>query len=130
MREAIDTYQRLFKNSASSPPIIVLAKLGLLEIAVNFFTEVGALCGMLEETGKKQNNVCRDLNELVKANRIRAERVDREISQLSTGDAETILLALSRNNIVILEGKKVRKTRRRIRSEVVETLIAPEKVHP
>ncbi len=106
----------------NSSPIIVLAKLGLLESAVGLFTEVEVPRAVLEEVGKKQDEVYRKLIGLVEANSIRVEQVDRRIPRLGAGEAEAILLALSRNKIVVLDYKKARRLARELGLEVVGTL--------
>ncbi len=106
----------------NSSPIIVLAKLGLLESAVGLFTEVEVPRAVLEEVGKKQDEVYRKLIGLVEANSIRVEQVDRRIPRLGAGEAEAILLALSRNKIVVLDDKKARRLARELGLEVVGTL--------
>lgn len=106
----------------NSSPIIVLAKLGLLESAVGLFTEVEVPRAVLEEVGKKQDEVYRKLIGLVEANSIRVEQVNRRIPRLGAGEAEAILLALSRNKIVVLDDKKARRLARELGLEVVGTL--------
>ena len=106
----------------NSSPIIVLAKLGLLESAVGLFTEVEVPRAVLEEVGKKQDEVYRKLIGLVEANSIRVEQVDRRIPRLGAGEAEAILLALLRNKIVVLDDKKARRLARELGLEVVGTL--------
>ena len=106
----------------NSSPIIVLAKLGLLESAVGLFAEVEVPRAVLEEVGKKQDEVYRKLIGLVEANSIRVEQVDRRIPRLGAGEAEAILLALSRNKIVVLDDKKARRLARELGLEVVGTL--------
>ncbi len=113
----------------NSSPIIVLAKLGLLEPTVGLFAEVEVPRAVLEEVGKKQDEVYRKLIELVEANRIKVERVDRRIPRLGAGEAEAILLALSRNKIVVLDDKKARKLARELGLEVVGTLSILKLLH-
>lgn len=106
----------------NASPIIVLGKLGLLEKALSLFSEVEVPSGVLEEVKRKRDEVYQELTRVIDAGRIRTEDVKRRLPRLGLGESSAILLALTRDKIVVLDDKRARKLARELGLEVIGTL--------
>ncbi|MHA1593417.1 MAG: DUF3368 domain-containing protein [Candidatus Baldrarchaeia archaeon] len=106
----------------NSSPIIVLARLGLLEDAINIFGEVEVPRGVLEEIERRKDEVYVEVTRLIKEGKIRVEEVRKQLPRLGLGESSAILLALMKEKIVVLDDKKARKLARDLGIEVIGTL--------
>lgn len=106
----------------NTSPIIVLAKLGVLREALDLFSEVEVPSGVLEELGRKKDEVYRELMTCISEGRIRVEDVKKRLPRLGLGESSAILLALTRDKAIILDDKKARRLARELGLEVIGTL--------
>ena len=113
----------------NASPIIVLGKLGLLEKALSLFSEVEVPSGVLEEVERKRDVVYQELTRVIDEGRIRTEDVKRRLPRLGLGESSAILLALTRDKIVVLDDKRARKLARELGLEVIGTLSILRKLH-
>ena len=108
----------------NSSPLIALAKLGYLDIAVNLFEKALAPRGVLEEIMAKKDEVSSQVLELInkKALEVREVGAVPFYSGLHRGELEAIALAKETNSIVILEDLKARKAARVEGLRIIGTL--------
>lgn len=102
-------------------PITVLAKLRVLEKALNLFSEVEVPSGVLEELGRKKDEVYWELTRRIDEGRMRVEDVKKGLPRLGLGESSAILLALTRDKIVVLDDKRARRLARELGLEVIGT---------
>jgi len=112
-----------------SSPLIVLAKLGLLESITKVFNDIEVPQGVLEEISKKKNEVYAGIIRLIRQGKIRIENVKKKLPRLGLGESSAIFLALMKGKIVILDDKKARKLARELGLEVIGTLSILKKLH-
>ena len=113
----------------NTSPIIVLGKLRVLDKALNLFSEVEVPSGVIEELGRKKDEVYWELTSLIDEGRIHIEDVKKEIPRLGLGESSAILLALTRDKIVVLDDKRARRLARELGLEVIGTLSILRKLH-
>lgn len=113
----------------NASPIIVLSKLGLLERALSLFSEVEIPRGVLEEVGRKRDEVYQELTRLIAEGRIRVEEVEKRLPRLGLGEASAIILALAKNKIVVLDDRRARRLARELGLEVMGTLSILKKLY-
>jgi len=65
-----------------SSPLIVLAKLGLLESITKVFNDIEVPQGVLEEISKKKNEVYAGIIRLIRQGKIRIENVKKKLPRL------------------------------------------------
>jgi len=112
-----------------SSPLIVLAKLGLLESITKVFNDTEVPQGVLEEISKKKNEVYAGIIKLIRQGKIRIENVKKKLPRLGLGEPSAIFLALMKGKIVVLDDKKTRKLARELGLEVIGTLSILKKLH-
>ena len=112
-----------------SSPLIVLAKLGLLESITKVFNDTEVPQGVLEEISKKKNEVYAGIIKLIRQGKIRIENVKKKLPRLGLGESSAIFLALMKGKIVVLDDKKARKLARELGLEVIGTLSILKKLH-
>ncbi|OYT38515.1 MAG: DUF3368 domain-containing protein [Desulfurococcales archaeon ex4484_58] len=103
----------------NTSPIIILVKLGVFEKALNLFSEVEVPSGVLEELGRKKDEVYRELRRYIDEGKIRIEDVKKRLPRLGLGESSTIFLALTREKIAVLDDKKARRLARELGLEVI-----------
>ena len=106
----------------NTSPLIVLAKLNLLEKAIEVLGEVEIPKGVLEEIKVKEDQVQVKVIRLIKAGKICVEDVKRRFPRLGTGESSAIVLALMKRKIVVLDDRRARKIARELGLEVIGTL--------
>ena len=108
----------------NSSPLIVLAKLGYLNIAVNLFEKALAPRGVLEKIMEKKDEVSSQVLELInqKALEVREVHTVPPYSGLHRGELEAIALAKETNSIVVLDDLKAGKATRGEGLRIIGTL--------
>jgi len=113
----------------NTSPIIVLIKLRILNEALNLFSEVEIPSGVLEELERKKDEVYQALMEVIGEGRIRIEDVKKRIPRLGLGESSTIILALTKGKIAVLDDKKARELARELGLKVIGTLSILKKLY-
>jgi len=100
----------------NSSPIIVLGKLGYLDIAVNLFEEALIPGGVLDEITTKEDEVSLMVSRLINMKVLEVQKPRRDLiptySGLHRGELEAIALAKETNAIVVLDDLRARKAAR------------------
>jgi len=107
----------------------VLAKLELLEKALDLFSEIEVPSGVLEELKRKKDEVYQELTRAIDEGRVRIEDIRRRVPRLGLGESSAILLALMRSKIVVLDDKRARRLARELGLEVIGTLSIIKRLH-
>lgn len=81
----------------NSSPFIILAKLGVLEKAINIFNEIEVPRGGLEEIEKKKDKVYVELTRLISEGKISIEDIRKRFPRLGLGESSAIFLAFMKN---------------------------------
>jgi len=106
----------------NASPLIALAKLGVLEEALNLFSEAEVPYGVLKELSKKEDEAYREVMKFVATGKIRKEGIERRLPRLGLGESSAILLALNKGKVVVLDDKRARRLARELGLEVIGTL--------
>ena len=107
----------------NTSPLIVLSKLGLLELALTeLFSEAQLPQGVLSELGRKNDAVYHLAKDLVRRGLLRVEKVSVAFPRLGVGESSAILVALNKGKIAVIDDKKARRLARELGLEVIGTL--------
>ena len=108
----------------NSSPLITLAKLGYLDVAVSLFEEAIIPRGVLEEITAKEDDVNSSVLRLIEEKRIEVNEVSSTpvYPGLHRGELEAIALAKETDSIVVLDDLKARKAARLEGIRVIGTL--------
>lgn len=87
----------------NSSPLIILAKLGVLEKANNIFNEIEAPRGVLEEIEKKKDKVYVELTRLISEGKISIEDIRKRFPRLGLGESSVIFLTFMKNKVIVLD---------------------------
>ncbi len=109
--------------------VIVLSKLGVLEKALNLFSDVEVPSGVLEELERKKDETYREFMRIVSRGMVHIEDVKKKFPRLGLGESSAILLALMKGKIVVLDDKRARKVARELGLQVIGTLSILKKLH-
>ncbi len=80
-----------------------MVKLGILNEALNLFSEVEVPSGVLEELEERRDEVYQELTRAIDEDRMHVENVKRRLPRLGVGESSAILLALTKGKIVVLD---------------------------
>ncbi|HDH07387.1 MAG TPA: DUF3368 domain-containing protein [Thermoproteales archaeon] len=114
--------KKSLKVVLNTSPIIVLVKLKILGKALNLFSEIEVPSGVLEELGRKRDEVYHELLRYINEGKIYVEDVKKRLPRLGLGESSAIFLALMKDKIVILDDKKARRLARELGLRVIGTL--------
>ncbi|WP_048149952.1 DUF3368 domain-containing protein [Thermococcus sp. AM4] len=108
----------------NSSPLITLAKLGYIDVAVSLFDEAIIPRGVLEEITAKEDDVSSSVLRLIEEKRIELHEVSSTpvYPGLHRGELEAIALAKETDSIVVLDDLKARKAARLEGIRVIGTL--------
>lgn len=112
-----------------SSPIIILAKLGLLEMITHIFNEIEIPKTVLEEIKIKKDKVYNAVASLIESKKLHVECVEKQFSRLGLGESSAIFLALIKEKIVVLDDKKARRLARELKLDVIGTLSVLKKLY-
>ncbi len=121
--------RKSLKAVLNTSPIIVLVKLGVLNETLNLFSEVEVPSGVLEELGRKKDEVYQELKGAISEGRIRVEGSKRRLPRLGLGESSAILLALTKDKIAVLDDRRARRLARELGLEVMGTLSILKKLY-
>jgi len=113
----------------NTSPIIVLVKLGILNEVLNLFSEVEVPSGVLEELGRKKDEVYRELKGAINEGRISVEGFKRRLPRLGLGESSAILLALTKDKIAVVDDRRARRLARELGLEIMGTLSILKKLY-
>jgi len=100
----------------------VLAKLSLLEKALELFSEAEVPRGVLEEVERKRDEVYQELSRLISERKISVEETRKRLSRLGLGRSSAILLALMKDKIIVIDDRRARRLARELGLKVIGTL--------
>ncbi len=107
----------------NTSPLIVLSKLGLLELALTkLFSEAQIPQSVLSELGRKDDAVYHLVKDLVRRGLLKVEEVSVSFPRLGVGESSAILVALNKGKVVVLDDKRARRLARELGLEVIGTL--------
>ena len=107
----------------NTSPLIVLSKLGLLELALTeLFSEAQLPLGVLSELGRKDDAVYHLVKDMVRRGLLKVEEVSVAFPRLGVGESSAILVALNKGKVVVLDDKRARRLARELGLEVIGTL--------
>jgi len=107
----------------------VLAKLSLLEKALELFSEAEVPRGVLEEVERKRDEVYQELSRLISERKIRVEETRKRLPRLGLGESSAILLALMKDKIIVIDDRRARRLARELGLKVIGTLSILKKLH-
>lgn len=107
----------------NTSPLIVLAKLGLLEVSIaSLFEEAQIPRGVLSELKSKHDNVYVLIKTLIKRGLLVLDETSVTFPRLGLGESSAILVGLNEGKIVVLDDRKARKIARDLGLKVIGTL--------
>lgn len=113
----------------NSSPLIILAKLGLLEMITHIFNKIEIPKTVLEEIKIKKDKVYNAVASLIESKKLHVEDVEKQFSRLGIGESSAIFLALIKEKIVVLDDKKARRLARELKLDVIGTLSVLKKLY-
>ena len=113
----------------NSSPLIILAKLGLLEMITHIFNEIEIPKTVLEEIKIKKDKVYNAVDSLIENKKLHVEDVEKQFSRLGLGESSAIFLALIKEKIVVLDDKKARRLARELKLDAIGTLSVLKKLY-
>jgi len=107
----------------NTSPLIVLSKLGLLELALTeLFYEAQIPQGVLSELGRKDDAVYHLVKDLVRRGLLKVEEVSVSFPRLGVGESSAILVALNKGKVAVIDDKRARRLARELGLEVIGTI--------
>ena len=107
----------------NTSPLIVLSKLGLLELALTeLFYEAQIPQGVLSELGRKDDAVYHLVIDLVRRGLLKVEEVSVSFPRLGVGESSAILVALNKGKVAVIDDKRARRLARELGLEVIGTI--------
>ncbi len=114
----------------NTSPLIVLSKLGLLELALTeLFSEAQIPQGVLSELGRKDDAVYHLVKDLVRRGLLDVEEVSVAFPRLGAGESSAILVALNKGKVAVIDDKKARKLARELGLEVIGSIAILRKLY-
>ncbi|MEB2836296.1 MAG: DUF3368 domain-containing protein [Desulfurococcales archaeon] len=107
----------------NTSPLIVLSKLGLLELALTeLFYEAQLPRGVMSELERKNDAVYHLVKDLVRRGLLKVEEVSVSFPRLGVGESSAILVALNKGKVAVLDDKKARRLARELGLEVIGSI--------
>ncbi len=107
----------------NTSPLIVLAKLGLLEVSItSLFEEAQIPRGVLFELERKHDDVHTLIKTLIRERLLVVDEISVAFPRLGLGESSAILVGLNQGKIVVLDDRKARRVARDLGLKVIGTL--------